>query len=86
MVPPGPRRFCAASCPAPPLLDAHFVFDRLHTWHFTGSLDRFVDIGLGVDEAAELHQSLEGFDVDFGGLPGVISFLLQISVYIAGWW
>ncbi len=47
-------------------LDAHIVFDRLHAWHVAGNLDCFIDVVLGVDEAAELHHSFEGFDVDLG--------------------
>jgi hypothetical protein len=53
-----------------PSLNPHVIPDRLHPLDATGNLDRLIDVGLGIDEAAQLNYTLEGFDVDFGGLQG----------------
>jgi hypothetical protein len=49
-----------------PSLNPHVIPDRLHPLDATGNLDRLIDVGLGIDEAAQLNYTLEGFDVDFG--------------------
>jgi hypothetical protein len=50
-----------------PSLNPHVILDRLHPLDATRNLDRLIDVGLGIDEAAQLNYTLEGFHVDFGG-------------------
>src|SRR5258706_8622371 len=51
-------------------LDPHVILDRLHPFDVASNLDRPIDVGLGSNEAAELHHTLEGFDVDLGRFQG----------------
>jgi len=47
-----------------PSLESHVILDRLHPLDLTCNLDCLVDVGLGIDETAQLNDTLEGFDVD----------------------
>ena len=49
------------------LLELHFILDRLHATDAACHRNRFVNIGTGFHEAAQLNPALEGFNVDLGG-------------------
>jgi hypothetical protein len=49
-------------------LDAYLVADALHVSHFLCNGDRFVNLRLAVDEAADLHQAFSGFRLQIGTL------------------
>ena len=51
-------------------LKLHIVLDGFHTLNLSRDFHRFVDVGLGADEAAQLNDTLEGFNVDLGGFKG----------------
>jgi hypothetical protein len=42
-----------------PSPDPHVILDRPHALDATCNLDRFVDVSLGTDEAAQLRDALE---------------------------
>jgi hypothetical protein len=65
-----------------PSLEPHVIFDGRHPLDATGHLDRLVDISTGIDEAAQLNRSLEGFDVDLGRFQR--RFVEYRRLYLAG--
>ena len=46
------------------LFNPHVILDRGHPLDGARNLDRSADVGLGADEAAQLDDTLEGFNVD----------------------
>src|SRR5579859_5505604 len=88
-IPPQPDRPSAATTTAPArtfivfifgspcfairLLEAHVVLDGKDAAHASRNRYRFVHVGAGAHEAAQLDLALEGLDVDLGGLErGII--------------
>src|ERR1043166_5878062 len=55
-----------------PLFEAHIILDGSDSAHPSRNFDRLVDICLRAYEAAQLHDALEGFDIDFGRLQSRI--------------
>jgi hypothetical protein len=51
-------------------LKLDIVHDGLHARDLLGDFHSFVDIGLGVDEATQLNDTLEGFNFNFKGFKG----------------
>ncbi len=51
-------------------LKLHIVLDGFYARDLSHDFHRFVDVGLGVDEATQLNDTLEGFHVDLGGFKG----------------
>jgi len=51
-------------------LKLHIVLDGFHALDLSHDFHRFVDVGLGVDEATQLNGTLEGFNVDLEGFKG----------------
>ncbi len=53
-----------------PLLDPHIILDRFHTADTACDFDCLVDIGLRADEATQLNDTFESFNIDFCGFQG----------------
>lgn len=47
------------------LFEPHVILDRGHALDAASDSDRLVNVFSGIDEAAQLHYALEGFNVDF---------------------
>lgn len=65
----GSEHFSGASRRAKLLLtlNPHDILDGIHTLDVACDFDGFFNIGFRTDEAAQLHDTLEGFDINFSG-------------------
>src|SRR5512143_756107 len=90
----GVRRPWQAADDSRHLLHPHVVLDADDAFYAARDFDGLVDVGLGIDEAAQLNHALEGFDVDlerfqtrliengrlhFGGNDGIVHVFTRPS-------
>jgi hypothetical protein len=52
----------------PLLFKSHVILDRIYALDATCNCNRFVNIGVGTHEAAQLNLTFEGFNVDLSGV------------------